>query len=408
MAYPKNFLSYLNSVSGVGRQTLKFVPRKTDGVKSSSVIVADFPSNSMLDLDTLVLSFLGSTTASAGACVFPRNIETLIQKIQVEVNGLSIGTCNNLSDLYQIMFNLNSGGDATAKRALYQKSKPVSAPTVVETETPYKIHSFLGFLDSVQGRILDLGVIGSARVHITLEGTNVLIKNATSANENFQLDDIYMTCDSINIADDVFYKAKNAFLAQGGVIEMPFTNYYSALFPCSSYNQSNRFSVSTNSLDYMLACFPKNRNLSEVDAVTGQSAYFNYAADDGTFNNSLVDWNFQVNSVQVPQFKVKKDHTYSLLQNVMGTAQSSDGGISESITNADVWDSKFWVAGIRLNLLCAPDERTVSGLVTTGTNATLAFESTGKGSANPVNLLVFAASTCILRISAGKDVQVVQ
>lgn len=407
MAYPKNFLSYINAVSGVGRQTLKFVPRNTDGVKQGAVIVLDAPSNSMLDLDTLVLSFLGSTTSTDG-CVFPRNIETIIQKIQCEVNGLSVGTCNNLSDLYQIMFNLNSGADATAKRALYQKSKPVSAPTGVEVKTPYKIHSFLGMLDSIQGRVLDLGVIGSLRIHITLEGTNVLVKSATSTNEGFQLDDIYMTCDSINIADDVFYKSKNAFLAQGGCIEMPFTNYYSALFPCTSFNQSNRFSVSTNSLDYMLACFPKNRNLCEVDAVTGQSAYFNYSANDGTDANSLVDWNFQVNSVQVPQFKAKKDHAYALLQNVMGTSQCQDGGISASITDASVWDAKFWVAGVRLNLLTSPDERTVSGLVTTGTNATLAFETTGKGSYNPVNLLVFAASTCILRISAGKDIQVVQ
>lgn len=406
MTYPKSLISYLNRVSNVTRNTLKLSPYKTDEVKPSSIVVCDFPSNSMLDLDTLCLHFNGTTSTSAGAVAFPRGIESLIAKISVELNGINVGSCNNLSDLYNMMYNLNMGTDSVGKRKLYQNGGAQVAPTVNDVSKPFAIHNWVGFLGSVQGRVLDLGIIGSMRLHITLEGTNVLVKSALSATESYTLGDLYFTVDSISIDDSVYYQAKNAFLSGGGVVECPFDTYYGSLFNVTSFNQSSRFSVSSGSIDWITACFPKNRSIQEVDATTGQSAYFNYVAKVDDLNK-LSDWSFSINNVQMPQFKAKLHDSYPLLLNVMGTANTQDGGINPSITSADVWTEKYWTAAVRTNLLTDPEERTISGLTTLGTNSTIAFESTGVGSYNPENLLVFVKSTSVLRIGANKMLEIV-
>lgn len=400
MTYPKSLTSYLNRVSNVSRNTLKLTPTRTDAIKPNSIVVVEAPINAQTDMDTFVWHFLGSTS-STDACVFPRHIESLIEKISIELGNKTIGTCNNVNDLYNIMFNLNQGSDLQSKRRLYQKGSEQAVPTANEVAVPFKIQNWLGFIGSVQGRVLDLGVIGQLRIHITLADTKVLIKSAASTTEDYTLDQMYFTVDTISVQDGVYYEAKKAFLAGGGVIEMPFDNYYSSLFQCTSFNQANRFSVGSECVDYALACFPKNRTLSQLDAVTKQTAYFKYAAQgaDPTVD-SLVDWSFSVNNTQIPQYKAKKHDSFPLLLNVMGTSQSSDGGICSSIVSADAWCSSFWVAGVRFNLNTDVDDRTLSGLPTSNTNSMISFESSGVGSYNPSNLLLFVKVTSVLRVGA--------
>jgi len=408
MVYPAALTNSLSMVSNVSRNGTKMSPYRTDAVKPNSIVVLDFVPNSMIDLDTLCFHFKGTTSSSAGFVKFPRNIETIIAKIAVELNGLTISTCTNLSDLYQIMYNLNAGADATAKRALYQNGGVQAAPTANVTGQDFKVQNFLGFLGTANGRILDLGVIGQLRLHLTLESTAVLVRDADATNESFVLDNLYFTVDTVAVDDNVYYQAKNNFLASGGIISIPFDSYYSALFNVNSFNQSSRFSVSSQSIDWALACFPKNRSIQQVNASTGQSKYFDYVSQDPSdATKTLSTWNFSINNVQLPQYFCERSEAYPLLLNMMGTSQTMDGGVSPSITSADVWNKYFWCAGVRLDLLTAPSERTISGLSTLGTNSTIAFSSTGTGSYSPENLLVFVKTTNTLRIGSGKTLEIV-
>ncbi len=411
MVYPSSLTNSLNMVSNVSRNGTKMTPYRTDAVKPSQIIVLDFVPNSMVDLDTLCFHFNGvatSTVTSGSYTAFPRNIESLISKIAVELNGLSIATCANLSDLYTIMYNLNCGYDAVAKRTLYQNGGVQAAPAADDVAKDYKIQNFMGFLGSANGRILDLGVIGQLRLHITLESAAVLIKSAGSSGESYELNNLYFTVDTIAIDDGVYYQAKNNFLASGGIISIPFDNYYSALFNVNSFSQSSRFSVSSQSVDWMLAAFCPNRTISQVDSSTGNSAYFNYSAQNPSDSTATLNtWQFSVNNVALPQYLPTKSEALPLLLNMMGTSQTTDGGILPSITTQTVWNSKFWCAGVRLDLLTPPSERTISGLSTLGTNSTIAFTTTGTGSFNPSNLLVFVKSSAVLRIGAGKTLEIV-
>ena len=358
MPYPRQLINFLNKVQNVSRNTLKVIPYKTDGVKSNSIIVVDLPNNSMLQLDTLCFHFKGTTTSTAGFYTFPRHIESLISKINVEINGLSLPSCNNLSDVYNILYNLTQSSDMTTKRTLYQNGGAQSAPTANITSKEFCIQHWLGFIGSAQGRIVDLGVMGNVRLHITLESTNVLTGSDGATGPEFQLDNLYFTVDSISVDDGTYYATKAAFLNQGGIIEIPFDTYFSSLFNATSFTQSARFSVATQSLDWLLGTFCPNRSISGLNSNMGTTKYFKYIGDagSGSTTQTVVDWQFAVNNVSVPNYRASKHDAFPLLLNVIGTSQSEDGGIVSSISSQDIWSGDAWVCGARFDLETDPDE----------------------------------------------------
>jgi hypothetical protein len=402
--YPRDLKNYVQYLSNYSRNTIKLTPYRTTAINSGDVITLDLPNSAMLDLNTLTMHFKGTTTASpSGGAKFPKHIESIISKIVLEINGQTIGSCQNLSDLYNIMYNLQQGSDLKGKRALYQNGKgfPSGISGGTDSAVPFKIHNFLGFLSSVQPSVLDTALLGSCRVHIYLEGGNVLIGEAPATSATYQINSLFFSCDTISIDDGIYYNAKNAYLQSGNVFELPFDNWYSSLYSTGgTYLQSSRFSISTQSLDLVMATFPKSRSFGSNVAANETTGYFQYDA------SGLVDYQFMINNVAVPQWRPAKEDAYDLTLNCLNLANDTLGGVDEAISSQAVWNSNFWVASIRLDHInTQPDERLISGLNTAGTNCQISFDSTGSGSAT--NCLLFCKTSATLRVGSGKMVELV-
>lgn len=412
MSYPKDLKMFVNKLSGYSRNTLKITPYRTNAISGGDIITVDFPNSSMLDLNTLTFHFKGTTTTSAGVASFPRNIEGIISKLIVEINGQTLNSCQSLSDLYQIMYNLSQGADFKQKRALYQNSTGGTVVTANTVKQPFKIQHFLGFLGSVKPEVLDTALLGAVRLHITLENANVLVGGTTgiggavAAGPAYQLDDLFFTVDVVSIDDGVYYAAKNSYLANGGIFEMPYDNWYSSLFSTGgTYQQSARFSVATQSLDFLCAAFPKYRTFgpSNIPKIEN-SQYFQYDA------SGVFDYQFLINNVAIPQYRPKLDDAFSLTLNALNLTQDTQGGIDALITDRSIWNSNFWVASARLNDTSEPAERFISGISTAGTNAQIEFNTTADpnwGSQTCSNCLLFAKTSSILRVGAGKSLEIV-
>jgi len=414
-SYPRSLKMFVNKMSGYSRNTLKITPYRTQTVNSGDIITVDLPNSSMLDLNTLIFHFKGTTSASTGCAKFPKNIEGIISKISVEINGQTLPSCQNMSDLYQTMFNFQQGSDFKGKRALYQNSTAGAVPTDNESGRIFKIHNWLGFLGTVRPEVLDTSLLGSVRIHIQLENGNVLVggdkSGAPATGASYVLDNLYFTVDAVSIDDGVYYSAKNSYLANGGVFEMPFDNWYSSLFSTGgSYLQSSRFSLSTASLDLLLATFPKSRAFSSNVASLSNAGYFQY---DGS---GVGEWNFSVNNIQLPQYKPTLDDAYPLALNALNLSQDTLGGIDTDIINAGVapadlasiWASNFFTCACRLDHPTESDERIISGLNTLGTNCTLSFDTTAKAGATGIsNCLLFAKCTSVLRVGSAKNIEII-
>lgn len=398
--YPPSLSYGMSRLSGFARQTLKMYPSKTDSVSAGTTIHVDLPSNSIVDLDSLVFSGTLTTSASTGTAGKPRHAEELIDRIDVVLNGVTIMSCNNLALLYSMLYNLSVSQDATTRRALYQFTGDV-APGSDVTNEPFKIHSLLGFCSSSEPRLLDLNLIGDCRISVTLSKAAICPVSSAGSTVTMTLNSCEFWVDVIALQDNVYYESMSRFLQGGNVLEIPFTVWYSHLAQATSTTQSTKFSINTQSLDLCLAGFPTNWGAASQasNATTGDSDIFTLK-----YGSNVSDFNFSVNNQLYPSFRATADDAFSLLTNAMGTSGSMLGGISPKITSADVFKSDFWCAGYKWNL----DDVNVSGINTLGSGSALGFQTTGDGVVvNPANVAMFAATTATLRVGAGQSLEII-
>ncbi len=100
-AIPQGMLYRVKQIMGVSKQILKMVPLsgQTTATNGQKIIVS-LPSNSLVDLSTFEMNFVGATqhcgnNASSNVvnyvqkAYFPRNTSSIIENLEVKINGMS-------------------------------------------------------------------------------------------------------------------------------------------------------------------------------------------------------------------------------------------------------------------------------------------------------------------------------
>lgn len=355
-------------------------------------------------METLVLRAKISTTTSAGLAWLPKHIESIIDKVVIEVNGATLGSCASLNHVYNLLLQYQNGADLKTKRKVYQEGEGTNVePSANITDQEIAIHQLLGFCTSVQPSCLDSAILGSIKLHIYLAPATVLPVDSSAATVSYTLDNVYFMVDTIDISDNLFYSLHNQFLLSGGVYEYPFTSIYTAMFSASSYTQSSRFSVNTQSLDMLAACFlPYHGQSKGLNSNTWTSDYF-------TKNGMGVDsWQFEVGGVSIPQFSASGSDTLPIALNSLCLSQDTMGSFDSLIDSDTAYRSNFFAPIVRTNHPTDSTERFISGINTLGANTNVVFKTTGSGTATySGSLLVCAFCTSSLRVSAGRSIQVI-
>lgn len=397
--YPRGLTYYTTSLKNFSRNTFKLLPYRTDGILSNQIIVSELPPASLIDPASICLHSK-ITTSGTGYVGLPRHIEVLMSRIVVEINGMALQSCNNLEQVSNFLMQMASGQDFQSKRTAYASGGPQVAPTASVSAQPIKIQHFPGLLSSVRPNILDTSLLGSIRLHIYLSSAAVLPIASGATGAEFSLSSLYLTCDTMAIDDGTFYQIHSQYLSSGKSYSLLFDNYYTALFPASTPNQSARFSVATQSLDAVFAMFlPNNGVSSQINTNTGQSGYFDRKGD------GVTSWNFTINNTLYPQYAADADDSYPLLMNMLGKTNDAVGGIDPLITTATKWKENFWVAGQGFTFNAADDDRLITGLNTLGANCSVSFTSTGSGTTN--NLMLIVKTTSEIKVSAGKLLEII-
>ena len=146
---PTGMLYRIKSLTGISKQTLKLTPLsgQTQVTNGGKIIVA-LPPSSLVDLSTFELNFKGWTqhggNGAAWATVagtatntanfvnkryFPRNIASLIENLEIKINGQSRQNINQYGYIYNILSDYMSGHDATGKNRCGQNSDPSNKTT---------------------------------------------------------------------------------------------------------------------------------------------------------------------------------------------------------------------------------------------------------------------------------------
>ena len=391
-AYPKNLQYLVKKISNYSRQTKRLSTLNATTASNSGVITVDLPSNSLVDLHTLVMSFSATTTAAS----LPRNIESLIQNVSVEINGQVISGCSYYNHLWNIIADTSMSNDCINRRKILQNATDVTASAAVTTAISFAISNWLT-LNSFVPSICDTKILGNVRMRIQLDSGAVL----AGAVGTFSLSNISFSVDIIGIDDGLYDASHAAFLASGGVYDIAFKNYFSFSGSASSYSQSTKFSISSQSLNRVWGTFLNQSPDSTIDTVAKNSNYFTRVA------TGLSTAQFNINGAYYPDYRASPDQCFYLTQASYNMLQDVQGGIHPNCSSLTAWQNNFFVFSTKF---CHDDTDFISGIDTRGNSSIGSFDtqavSGAPGTAN-LTALVFLECSSVIRVGAGRQLELV-
>lgn len=407
MAYPKNLQTFCQKLSGYSRNNYRITTLNSQTALPTQFVVVDLPSG-LIDLSTLTWFFNATTTTTSGYCELSRDIETILSRVEVEIGGQIVagGGIQNYNHLFRAVSDMQYGYDGIQRRSVLQNAQLQTPPTANQTNVQFAMQTFLGLVSSIKPSIIDTRLFGgNMRLRLTLANNNILTCSAGAAGCAYSLSNMNFSIDVIDINDGVFDRLSQDFLARGGVLEMPFTQYFAYSQPSASHTQSLRASLSTGSLDALWGFFlPANYNSANqvVNTDSATSAYFTREA------THLQDLQFSVNSQVYPNWRPTTSQWHAMTENALGRSNDTLGGSHPDLITLALWASPFFVAVQKFNHSDTEDTRIISGIDTRGTSSAITMDSTYDGTATSVLAMLYAQITSVLRVGAGGQIEIVQ
>jgi hypothetical protein len=437
IGYPRGLQYVCRKLNGYSRNNFKLNSLNSSTASAGNIITVDLPNNSMVDLSTLNMFFKGKTDSTAGKCVFSRGIESILERVETECNAQILSTgCQFLNQLYQVLNDTTVGTDANNRRSILQNAADSGVPNAYTVDKQFCINNWLGFIGSVSPNVIDTSLLGNVRLRISLATPNVLVQSSDCAGASYSLSDIFFSVDCIDIQDGIFHQLHDKFLSSGQTYEMPFNNYYSFSSTCSGFNQSTKFSLSSQSLNRVWGIFTSGTpyNIASIAGVTSGayldpiskcSSYFTrysggkggVAVDYGgtTVTYKMSDYQFQINGQFFPNWRPSPDQGFGMLTSSYGIAYDTSSGCHPNLFGLDHWLESFFVAEARFDH-GGDGVSLISGQDTRGNVSMGSFNSSGEdwtvsgsGGSSPKNLqcIVFAQTTSSLIVGAGRQLELV-
>ena len=319
-AIPQDMLYRVKQIMGVSKQTLKMVPLsgQTTATNGQKIIVS-LPPNSLVDLSTFEMNFVGATqhrgnNSSSNVAnyvqkaYFPRNTASLIENLEIKINGQSRQNINQYGYIYNILHDFTCGHDAVAKNKIGCNSDPslkaiwrdgqvaryAGFPLGCTSDTSeghldrdnYTIRQWLGILGgNASTSIIDTSLYGDITIEITLAPSDVLMLSpatpalttyASATNNETGIATTLGTTAALtasqgtgytlsNIGFQIvrydmpqsYYQAVAGVLEAGSVFKLYYPNYSSFMSTAQALPKggTSRFNLSTQSLDMVISTY---------------------------------------------------------------------------------------------------------------------------------------------------------
>jgi len=335
-----------------------------------------------------------------------------------------------------------------------------------DSSTHYCIDEWEGFLGTAEPMLFDTSIAPSLKIRCYCATDNVLsnVKTSTlgvasgkfadSAGANstsgaplpadpnatlpkYELTDIHATIECISIADMTYENMLSSQLSQAD-LEVPYKAYYTFN---DTHTGSSKFSVSASSLDRIWLAWRGSDYNSVTNPITIQGhkvegAFVDVTAGAGTttldvgkpiydvggvlnvnsekykgryFNFSqpvlwsapTTEWKAQIqlNGCYMPQFSANVEELYGITKN------SLEASYNHKQMTLDQYRKNFCVQCFRLNMPNSEFSRKLTGVDSRSTN--LAGIVRTENALSGANLMIFAETTEVLKIGAGRSISVV-
>jgi len=215
-SFPKNLAYNVKSLSGFSKTVVKLTPSPNTAVEAGNTFKVRLPPNTLIDLRTLSLFYEGTcTSTSTGATTtggwlrFPRLSSSIIDTLNIYVNGTLIENIQAYGDLYNCLYDISAAGDQTAKRYLENSDPSIYVDSTTNatyndatcgkvvkataydatkgglaahaTKQVFCINNWIGFLGSSSTSVIDTNDTGVIEIEIRLKPATILW--ATNSND---------------------------------------------------------------------------------------------------------------------------------------------------------------------------------------------------------------------------------
>lgn len=409
--------------------------------------------NALLDMKSLRFFFdadAGYVAASGvGALqgVLPEQASSLISKVEVYVNGVQVQSgANEYNTTCQIknISGYNQDNQQTkgklVNHAALTDINGQSTNFMGSTEgekASMCVDSWHGFLNELSTRFLPTDLIGQIQIRITFAPDGVLSgiltgKDVADASNNlvttaptYSISNMYFTIDSI-VVGDVYNQLLRSQL-QSSYLPLNYLEYYMFTNGNLTGNYSNRFSLSSGSVDKLYAIqrkstysefgaatalAPTTTNISPLQAVGNAHVgkYFTYesfkAGRDS--ENGTLRYQFFCNNVSYPQYEARNLEAMADLAYVADKVGYRPVGVLASSPTAFCRGQAVYTLQLNHPELGL---NTMSGYNSRGINSFFTFSMKGLdgnqvSNTNKIESVVLVQTTAQLRVSAGRALAV--
>ena len=436
--YPKALSYAFSRMEGFSKITQRVEPLRKDNVTAGSTIKVAIEPNTLWDCRSFCM-YYDFTTNQVGqeadskyvSRYAPRLSSSIVDTIAVYMNNYQVDNCMDYNLLYNTLYDMNASSVQENKRFLENANPTVKDVTVLNADgesieslpttaanltnltdinRQFVINNWVNMLGNTSVEYLDTSDCGLTEISIRLAPTTVLWKSAgttvaAESTASYNLNNVYFTYSKVVFKDTLYEQIKHDNLMSEAGLSVKFTSYETHIGSLSSRNINYQFMTNASSLDDIICTTRRGDYATESQIVDKdgfrQSGYFQRDLS-GCKSSQLF-----INGTQMSQRALTAAEVYNetiiALNDHNDMSNSSHAGLS-SIARY----FKYYFAHI-LSLQYNKDTSSplISGLNGGGSSFTILWKTECESAVtSQVYPVVFTASSRILRIHAGKQINV--
>jgi hypothetical protein len=404
---PRNLQVFLTTLgAGISKTTIKLFPQGKSGpfVQNENTRIV-LPENSVIDLHSLSLMFLATTTTATGFAGLPKHSSSLISRVNVSVGGLQVGhAINEYNTLYNCLANVLIGEDKLTEMSVLEGGivgDSFPAPTANVTNRRMAVNNWLGLLSGDMGRFLDTSLTGSIMIDIQWAPNAVLPIGATGTGVAYSVSDVYMIVESISFEGALYSNLLLSKMATGQPLQIPFRNWALMTSQTNTTAATIPFSVNSRSIDVLAASLRPNDYDGTPVAIPGSTTNSNYFRLFSDGSNSTFQWT--VNGQQYPQWPASTADAYILARNAFD-GSSGNNLFANSVRSLSRWENGHFLFAVSLSHHTSPDDHLMSGLNTMGTATQIYFSYQNGATGSGTRPVILVGCTSVLEVYPGRQV----
>lgn len=275
---------------------------------------------------------------------------------------------------------------------------------------------------------LQTQMLGEVEVRITLQDNSVLLvppDASLQTRPDFSLNNIYFTIRTCSFDNNFYDDILHAKLADGGEIEIPYSNYFNVNQTQSAGASSTRFSINTQCLNKVIGVNrPSYYNTTagammhvpcgygvKSDGSMGivhKGAFFQtYAPNPAPFTATALTqpnyWQYQINNSFVPNVKI--DPSFNYYNHLEAWNLHNDWLSSTIQANPAIFLNSGYQMAVALDFQDSSIPRLLSGIDTRGAVSVAYLNQDNNNNGDRTD--IFTCFTSILRVGANQQIQVV-